>query len=92
MLVVAVLYFGREFFIPVALAVLFAFLLAPLVVRLERLHLGRIASVILVTLFAFSVIGGIGYIVGGQLIELAERPAQVQGQPTAKSELPARLE
>ncbi len=70
-LAIAVLYFGRGFFIPLALAILISFLLAPLVMRLERWKLGRIAAVIIVTLFAFGVIGGIGTIVGGQLIDLA---------------------
>jgi predicted PurR-regulated permease PerM len=70
-LVVSVLYFGREFLIPLALAILFSFLLAPLVIRLERLRLGRVASVIITTLAAFAIIGGIGAIVAGQIVELA---------------------
>lgn len=78
-LVVAVLYFGREFFIPVALAILIAFLLGPLVSRLERLRLGRIGSVIAATLVAFAILGGIGYIVVGQMIELGNDLPKYKG-------------
>lgn len=77
-LVVSVLYFGREFLIPLALAILFSFLLAPLVIRLERLKLGRIASVIVTTLVAFAIIGGIGAMVAGQLVELARELPKYQ--------------
>ena len=43
--VVAALYFAQEVLIPLALAVLLCFLLAPLVTRLERYRLGRVPSV-----------------------------------------------
>src|SRR5574338_1241565 len=45
--VIAALYFGRELLIPLALAALLTFLLAPFVSRLER-WIGRIAAVLLV--------------------------------------------
>lgn len=85
-LVVAVLYLGREFFIPLALAVLISFLLAPLIKKLERLKIGRVASVLAATMLAFSVIGGLGYIVGGQLIDLAKE------LPNYKTNLRAKVE
>lgn len=44
-LVVAVLHFGREIFIPIALAVLLGFLLAP-AVRFLRRFLGRVLAVL----------------------------------------------
>lgn len=84
-LVVTVLYVARDFFIPIALAILISFLLAPLIKKIERLKIGRIASVLLVTLFAFSVIGGLGYIVGVQVIDLAEK------LPNYKSNLRAKM-
>ena len=43
--VIGILYLGREFLLPIALAVLIAFLLAPLVRSLERIGFGRISSV-----------------------------------------------
>ncbi len=70
--VVATLYFAREFFIPLALSILISFLLAPLIRRLEHWKLGRVGSVIFVTLVAFLVLGAMAYIIGGQLIDLAD--------------------
>jgi predicted PurR-regulated permease PerM len=67
----AVLYFGREFFVPLALAILLSFLLAPLVNRFERVRLGRAGSVLLAAALGFVAIGAIGYAVGGQVIDLA---------------------
>jgi predicted PurR-regulated permease PerM len=50
---ISVLYLAKILFLPLAFAVLFAFLLAPLVARLERLHLPRtIAAVVVICLFA----------------------------------------
>jgi predicted PurR-regulated permease PerM len=68
--VAAALYFAKEVLVPLALAVLFAFLLTPLVSRLERLRLGRVASVVLVMIVAFSLVGGVGWVVANQLIEV----------------------
>jgi predicted PurR-regulated permease PerM len=68
---VAVLYFARDVFIPLALAMLLAFLLEPLVRRLESWHLGRTASVmlgILTLAIAFSVLG---LVVSRQLSQLS---------------------
>jgi predicted PurR-regulated permease PerM len=65
-LVVVTLYFAREVLIPVALATLFSFLLAPLVRRLEHVRLPRSLAVVVVVLLAFAVIGGVGYVVYNQ--------------------------
>ena len=69
----AVLYFSREIFIPLALAVLFAFLLAPLVIRLRRLGFPRVASSLIVVLFAFSIVTVIGGIMVSQTSDLAKK-------------------
>ena len=69
-IVVAVLYFAKEIFVPLALALLFSFLLTPLVTRFERWRLGRVPSVMLAVLIAFAIIGGVGYLVGNQLVDL----------------------
>ena len=71
--VVAALYFAKDFFVPLVLAALISFLLAPLIRRFESWHMGRIGSVIAATLLAFAAIGGLGYIVTGQLIDLANK-------------------
>jgi predicted PurR-regulated permease PerM len=69
--IVVSLYFGREVFVPMALAVLLSFALGPLVLLLRRWHLGRVPAVIVAVLLAFSMIGGIGTFVGTQLAHLA---------------------
>jgi predicted PurR-regulated permease PerM len=71
--IVVGLYFGREVFVPMALAILLSFALGPLVLLLSRWHLGRVPAVIFVVLFAFAIIGGIGTFVGTQLAHLAAR-------------------
>ncbi len=67
---VAVLYFAREVFIPLALALLFSFLLTPLVSRFERWKIPRIPAVLLTALLAFAAIGGVGLLVVNQLLDL----------------------
>jgi predicted PurR-regulated permease PerM len=66
-LVIASLYWGQKIVIPFALAVLLAFVLSPLVVRLERRGLGRIYAVLLVVSLAFLLLGAVGWAVGAQV-------------------------
>ena len=77
-LVVAVLYFAREIFIPLALAVLFAFLLAPLVTRLRHWGLWRMPSVLIVVSFAFLVLAVIGALGTAQLTDLGRKMPEYQ--------------
>ena len=69
-MVVATLYFGKEVLVPVTLALLLAFVLAPLVGLLRHLHLGKVPSVLLGVLVALGVIIGIGGVIGTQIAEL----------------------
>jgi len=71
--VVAALYFARAVFIPLALAVLLAFLLAPLVVRVRHWGLGRVPSTMVVVLFSFLMIAIIGGVMISQLADLAHK-------------------
>ncbi|WP_173088380.1 AI-2E family transporter [Devosia sp. 1635] len=68
---IVVLYLGAGIFVPLVLAVLLAFALAPVVHRLRRLHLPHIVAVLLAVLLAGAVLSTIGYIVATQLIKLA---------------------
>lgn len=72
MLVVA-LYFGRDILVPIALAILLAFLLEPLVTWMEKLHLGRAGPVILSVLLAVSILGVAGWVVFVQTVDLADQ-------------------
>jgi predicted PurR-regulated permease PerM/methanogenic corrinoid protein MtbC1 len=68
--VLAGLYFAQEVLIPLALAGLLSFLLAPLVRRLERLHLPRPAAVIVTVLLAFSLLFAVGWVAVDQIADL----------------------
>ena len=70
-IVVAALYFGQPIFVPLALAILLSFALAPLVEFLRRIKFGRVPSVMVSVLFAFFVIGMLGSYIGTQLGQLA---------------------
>lgn len=83
-LVVAMLWFGREVLIPLALAVLLTFLLAPICDRLERWRFGRVPSVMVVTAVSFIVLGAIAWIVVGQIIDLAGEIPKYRGNVREK--------
>src|SRR4026208_2392744 len=70
--VVTLLYVGRQLLGPLALAAMLTFLLAPLVGRIER-WIGRIAAVLIVVAMLFSVVGGAGWLLARQLIDLAAK-------------------
>ena len=67
---IAVLYWARSIFIPVALAIFLTFVLSPVVYWFERRRIGRTASVILVVGLALLVAGGLGAIIASQLASL----------------------
>ncbi len=76
--VVAGLYFARAVLIPLAVALLLTFLLAPLVHRLERLRLRRTPSVLIVVALSFALLGGIGWVISDQATELAVKLGDYQ--------------
>jgi predicted PurR-regulated permease PerM/methylmalonyl-CoA mutase cobalamin-binding subunit len=67
------LYFGRQVVIPLALAVVFAFLLTPAVSRLEKCRIGRVASVLVVLVLAFVLMSSVGWVVTGQLMNIVDQ-------------------
>lgn len=75
-IVCALLYFGQVVLVPLALAALITFLLAPLVGRLDKLGVPRVLGVIIVAVCLLGALAGLGYLVVGQVGELArELPA-----------------
>lgn len=68
---VACLYVGREVLVPVALAVLMSFVLAPLVRLLRRWYVPRGLAVIVVVLVAFAAISALGGLMVTQVNQLA---------------------
>lgn len=71
--VIAILYLAKDVLVPLALAILFSFLLAPAVRRLEGWHLGRIPSTLIVVILAFSLVGAVMWVAGHQAISLVAR-------------------
>lgn len=69
--VVAGLYLAREVLIPITLAVLLSFVLAPLVGVLRRIHIPNVPSVLLAVLLGLGVLGAIGGVIGLQVASLA---------------------
>jgi predicted PurR-regulated permease PerM len=76
--VVVALYFGREVLVPIALAVLMSFVLAPPVRRLQAWYVPRILAVILVVLVAFAAIFSLGGLMVSQVNQLATDLPQYQ--------------
>ena len=70
-LIIASLYWAQAVLIPIAFSILLTFLLTPVADSLERLGLGRVLSVILIVLLAFSFLGAVGWIVTRQLTSVA---------------------
>ena len=70
-IVVAALYFGRPVLLPLAVGVLFAFALAPLVGRLRRIGAGRVPSVLVATILAIAISGAIGIYITTATVEVA---------------------
>ncbi|MDR5817377.1 MULTISPECIES: AI-2E family transporter [unclassified Caballeronia] len=69
--VICALYFGRAVMIPIILAILLSFLLAPFVDFLRRLRFGQVPSVIVAVVVALSVLTAVGALIGAQVAQLA---------------------
>ena len=81
----AVLYFGRQILIPLALAGLLAFLLTPVAKRLEAWGLPRVPAALFVLVVTFGVFAGIGYALAGQLLDI------VSGLPGYRDNLSRKI-
>jgi predicted PurR-regulated permease PerM len=84
--IVGTLYWFRDMFIPLALAVLLTFLLAPVATRLERLGAGRVIAAVCAVTLAIFVVGCVGYTFTGQLADLANRLPQYRATISKKLE------
>lgn len=70
-LAVAALYLAKVVFLPLAFAILFGFLLAPLVSSLERIRVPRPLAVVLVIAGFAASLGWVGWLAGSQVIQMA---------------------
>src|SRR3989442_3414944 len=73
LIVAAVLYFAKEVLVPLAMAILLSFVLAPAVRRLERWKLGRPVATLIVVFVGFAIIFAVGAFAATQAVSLAAR-------------------
>jgi predicted PurR-regulated permease PerM len=83
-IVVAAVYFGRPILVPLALAILIAFALSPLVRLLRKLSLGRVLSVLISLLLAVVVMGAVGTFIASQAARVAVELPHYQRNLTKK--------
>lgn len=75
--VVSALYFARDVLVPITLAVLLSFLVAPIAAFLRRWHCGRVGSVVLAMLLPLVILVGLGAVIGSQLsVLIQDLPAE----------------
>ena len=70
--VIAALYLAREVLVPITLAILLSFVLAPLVALLRRIGLPRVPAVVTAVVFALGVLLLLGGVIGTQVASLAD--------------------
>jgi predicted PurR-regulated permease PerM len=82
--IVCALYLGRDFLIPLALAVLLAFILAPLVHLLRRGGLPRVAAVLIAVSVSLGALSAAGLMIASQVGGLLDDLPKYQGTIQAK--------
>ena len=68
--VIAVLYLAREILVPLAFAFVLTFIFAPIVDRLQKLHLSRAPAIFLVITVFIALTGGMGWVIFSQMVEV----------------------
>lgn len=72
LLVVAALFWAQTVLVPMAIAILLSFMLAPIADWLERLYLPRVASLIAIVALALTVVSGVAVLAASQVYSLAD--------------------
>ncbi len=70
--IVTALYLGREVLIPITLSILLSFVLAPLVLLLQRIRVPKVPAVLLSVIAALGVLLVLGGIIGTQIASLSQ--------------------
>ncbi|MEK6642782.1 MAG: AI-2E family transporter [Planctomycetota bacterium] len=81
---ISVLYLAKGVLVPLILALLLSFLMAPICDWLERWRLGRIPSVLVTAVLAFTVLGIAAWTASVQMINLAPKLPEYQSNIHAK--------
>jgi predicted PurR-regulated permease PerM len=82
--IIAVLYFARDVLLPLAIAVLLTFALAPISSRLRKLGWPRVVAVLATVVLAFLVLTLFGLVVASQVAEVAQNLPAYQGNIIGK--------
>lgn len=85
-LLTACLYFGADLLMPLAVAILVGFLLAPVVSAIERIGLGRVPAVIVTLGLLVSLLGGTGWVASNSISGLAADSARYRENLRAKAQ------
>ena len=83
-LIIAFLHIGREILLPLVIAALLGFILAPVIRRLRGLGLWNAPAVIITVALAIVALGGLGYIIALQVTQLAEDLPKYESNLRAK--------
>ncbi len=70
-LIIAALYLGKIVFLPVAAAILIAFVLTPIVKALRRIRIPRVVAALIVVTITFSLLGVLGAVFSSEVRKLA---------------------
>lgn len=82
----ALLYFGREVLVPITLALILSFLVAPLIRGLRRIGLGHTPSVLIAVLALALLLVGLATVIGSQVVHLARSFPQYEVTIHAKAQ------
>jgi predicted PurR-regulated permease PerM len=85
-LVIAMLYWAQKVLVPVALAILIAFVLAPFVIALQRRGLNRVFAAMLVVAASLLIVVGIGSAITLQFGRLLQELPQYKQNIVTKIE------
>lgn len=83
-LVVCALYFGREIFVPIAIAIVLSFVLSPPILLLRRWGVNRVVSVLVIVFASLVIAFTISAVLTRQVSELADDLPKYQTTVTAK--------
>lgn len=83
--IVTALYFAKEVFIPLTLAILLSFLLSPLVNRTQRLGIGNVWAVLVTAVFVFVLLAGALTFVGRELTALVSELPHYKAELVSKA-------
>ncbi|WP_407179536.1 AI-2E family transporter [Bradyrhizobium sp. STM 3562] len=83
-IIVGALYVASEVLIPITLAALLTFILAPLVNLLRRVGIPRVPAIVATVLLALGIIVGLGAVIGTQVADLFAQLPQYQNTLESK--------